>query len=1123
MSTLDRDLRKTLEKTIRKAREEAEQAAADAIARLGVTDAAAPAYLSDAEKTLRVRLRAHARTLGDGWDAPQKRLLGTARLREAVAYEAWHRMLFGRFLVERGLLIHPDLGVAIGRDELKELAAEDGLPDEWALVERLAAPALPAVFRPDDPVLAVTLAGDSTKRLRDLVVGLPEAVFAAEDSLGWTYQFWRAAEKEAVNKKGEKIGTAELPAVTQLFTEPYMVKFLLHNTLGAWWAGKVLAATPDLAREAPDEADLRAACTLPGVAWEFLRFVREGEDGTGPWRPAAGVFPGWPQRAAEITFLDPCCGSGHFLVEAFGLLAALRRAEEPGLSGEEAACAVLRDNLHGLEIDGRCVQIAAFNVALAAWALAGGPISLPQPHIAWVGAQPPSRAEMAALANGDGTLSRALEVLHDQFAQAPLLGSLLEVGARDLLDADLRERGETALGKLRTAEPDRAEGAIAARGLMDAAALLTRRYVLQATNVPFLGRGKQAPALAEFISRRMPEAKADLAAAMLQRMRRLTAAGGAVASVTPQSWLFLGGYKAMRQGLLREVSLAVVAGLGPHAFETITGEVVNTALVVLRNALPGPGTVFAGVDANSVDDAQAKAKAIATSEVSILGSMSQLSNPDARIAVARGSKHQLLQDFAESYKGIATGDMSRFIQRYWENADTSGRWQDLQEPPMETRAFTACSGRVLWEKGRGSLREFVASRLGEGGVGAWLRGDPAWGHVGVAVAQMRDLPASLYTGALFDESTAAIIPKRDSFLPAIWAFLKSDAFLTEVRKIDRSLKVPTLTLLKVPFDFEKWSAEAAKVEGSGISEPQSDEVTQWLFHGHPAHAESGTELHVALARLAGYRWPAETDAAMRLSDEAREHIRKAASLPASDIDGLLTLHASGADRPLADRLRAMLAAAYGKLLSPAEEAGLVRAADERLDKKVAKDLTLEGWLRDRAFRQHCILFQHRPFLWQVWDGGREGFSAFLHYHRLDRAALEKLTHTLLGDWIARMKAEGRTAEESWAVELQRKLKLILHGEKPYDIFVRWKSLAQQPLGWEPDLDDGVRLNIRPFIEAGVLRETPKINWNKDRGTDPASAPWYDLGPSYGEPEGARINAHHLTRAEKEAARQRAAE
>jgi hypothetical protein len=228
-----------------------------------------------------------------------------------------------------------------------------------------------------------------------------------------------------------KVGAAELPAVTQLFTEPYMVKFLLHNTLGAWWAGKVLAAKPDLGVEA--EEALRKACALPGVVWEYLRFIREDE-GKGPWRPAAGTFPGWPHHASEITFCDPCCGSGHFLVEAFALLAALRQSEE-GLSPEDAARAVCRENLHGLEIDGRCVQIAAFNVALAAWRFAGSPIPLPLPHIAWVGAPPPmSRREMAALANGDSALGNALEALHDQFAQAPLLGSLLEIGARDLLD-----------------------------------------------------------------------------------------------------------------------------------------------------------------------------------------------------------------------------------------------------------------------------------------------------------------------------------------------------------------------------------------------------------------------------------------------------------------------------------------------------------------------------------------------------------------------------------------------------------------------------------------------------------------------------------------------------------------
>src|SRR5208282_3325699 len=210
------------------------------------------------------------------------------------------------------------------------------------------------------------------------------AIFAADDSLGWTYQFWRAAEKQAVNDSQVKIGAVELPAVTQLFTEPYMVRFLLHNTLGAWWAGKILSGRPDLARKAEDEASLRSACALPGYEWDYLRFVQED----GVWRPAAGVFPGWPNRAAEVTLLDPCCGSGHFLTEALAALTALRGTED-GLSPADAVVAVLRDNLHGLEIDGRCVQIAAFALALTAWRISGAHTKLPTPHVAWVGAPPP--------------------------------------------------------------------------------------------------------------------------------------------------------------------------------------------------------------------------------------------------------------------------------------------------------------------------------------------------------------------------------------------------------------------------------------------------------------------------------------------------------------------------------------------------------------------------------------------------------------------------------------------------------------------------------------------------------------------------------------------------------------
>ena len=164
--------------------------------------------------------------------------------------------------------------------------------------------------------------------------------------------------------------------------------------------------------------------------------------------------------------------------------------------------------------------------------------------------------------------------------------------------------------------------------------------------------------------------------------------------------------------------------------------------------------------------------------------------------------------------------------------------------------------------------------------------------------------------------------------------------------------------------------------------------------------------------------------------------------------------------------------------------------------------------------QHAKLFHDRPFLWWITDGRPDGFTVVAHYHRLDRANLERLAYSMLNDWIDR---QGDHPRAEAARILKDKLTRILEGEKPYDIFVRWKPLERQPLGWQPDLDDGVRLDIRPFVEAGVLAHMPKVRYTVDRGKDVPSAPWYPLF------HGERRNDHHTTLAEKRAARAEATE
>ncbi|MCC7278413.1 MAG: hypothetical protein IT487_08870 [Chromatiaceae bacterium] len=317
-----------------------------------------------------------------------------------------------------------------------------------------------------------------------------------------------------------------------------------------------------------------------------------------------------------------------------------------------------------------------------------------------------------------------------------------------------------------------------------------------------------------------------------------------------------------------------------------------------------------------------------------------------------------------------------------------------------------------------------------------------------------------------------------------------------------------------------------------MPKPFSSDPTQWLFNGHPAGSDQ--PLHVAVARLLGYQWPRQTGSSFpdcpALAPDGLERF--------ADEDGIVCLSATKGEAPAAERLRALLAQALGKFDLPA----LLASAGP----KGSKAASLDDWLRDDFFEQHCALFHQRPFIWHLWDGHKSGFSALVNYHRLTHATLEKLTYAYLGDWIRRQQAaveageSGSDARLQAAKLLQTRLKLILAGEPPFDLFVRWKPLSQQAIGWHPDLNDGVRLNIRPFLAqdlpggkkgAGLLRAKPNIKWEKDRGKEPArdkaEFPWFwgwdGVTPDFAgvgkEPDGNRWNGCHYGNAIKQAARQ----
>ena len=1337
MKTLAPEIRRQLERAVAGAREVAETGARAALGALAVSRPEPFEHMGAEERNIRRRLRAHGRQLGDRRD-PRSGEQGIDRLVHECAYEHWHGMLFARFLAANHLLIQPEWGVAVTLEDCEELGKEVGV-DKWAMAANFAHEMLPQVFRPAHPVFEVRLAREHRLKLEGLLESLPADVFLAGDSLGWVYQFWQSRKKDEVNRSGSKIGAGELPAVTQLFTEPYMVSFLLDNSLGAWWAARRLSES-DL-RDASSEVGLRRKAAIPGVPLEYLRFVRipclapeavddrrnmigqnadihpilsglpppnpsarllpspssrtalspsaqglpspsgrgvggegkririptqileyarslrggqtdaeqllwgllrsrrfagkkfrrqhpigryildfychecklaveldggqhndgeaklrddsrsgfldergirvvrfwnhdvlqqtesvleslwhevhadasssspspqtplprgegltsvttlEGEgiasanpsEGAGimameegaTWAPAAGPFDGWPEHLGELRVIDPCCGSGHFLVAAFTMLVPMRMGRE-GLAPREAVDSVLRENLYGLELDPRCVELAAFALALAAWTWPGGGGYRPLPALNLACSGLPvgtTKDRWTELAAGHRNLRIALDWLHGEFRDAPVLGSLLNPAttrAANLMDwPDLSSALMDALAGEESDE--RREAVVAAQGLSKAAELLTGRFHLVATNVPYLARGKQGEKLRRFCEQRYPAAKNDLATVFLERCLELCTEGGTTSVVLPQNWLFLASYKKLREKLLKAETWHLLARLGEGGFESSAAAGAFVALIIMSRgdstsradglfATSAGHDAICGVDVAESRTAAEKAAVMRVASVKGVEQAQQLRNPDAIVSFDVVEDLPLMSEFAHCHQGTSTGDNLRFVRCFWENHMNESEFQYFQTAPDNTAFQSGKTNVVDWT----GVVSFG---------GAAIRGARAWTKRGVSIGQMRSLPATIFDGGYFSNNTPTIIPRNIEDLSALWCYCSSEEFAKSLRTINQKLSVDNGYVSKIPIDLEYWRDEGARRFPSGVPDAYSNDATQWVFHGHPcgsvvwdgtvkrtAHGPLRTDptvLHVAVARLLGYKWPAEQDAEMDLADEQREWVRRSEELLGlADDDGIVCIPSVRGEFPAGQRLLKLLAVAYGEAWNEGVFAKLLAEAGSP---------SLDDWLRNQCFEQHCKLFHHRPFVWHIWDGRRrDGFHALVNYHRLaegggkGRRLLESLTYSYLGDWIARQQ-DGAQRDEIGAADrlaaaevLQRRLAALIEGEPPFDIFVRWKPFHEQPIGWEPDINDGVRLNIRPFMArdiprgkkgAGILRARPKVQWKNDSGKD----------------------------------------
>ena len=427
--------------------------------------------------------------------------------------------------------------------------------------------------------------------------------WSSDETIGWVYQYFNEDEKKGIfarTNKGQKVQASEIPAATQLFTPRWIVRSLVQNTLGRLW----VQMHPDTRLR--EQLDYLVPIVEPPPA--ALRPVR------------------------EITILDPACGTMHFGLVAFDLLAEMYREEieRAGEAGwpatpsvgteQEIPASIVAHNLFGIDIDLRAVQLSALTLLLKARSL-NPKARLSGHNLACADVLLPSAERLDAFIKqslqGRDFDQRLMRSAWSRLKDATYLGSLLRLDT-DLGEIISEERRKYMQPMLPGLSHQSFEPAASEQGFWDAAEerlieafnefarlraaegmderyftgeaikglrlldILLRRYDVVVTNPPYMGTRNMSSVMSAYLKAQYPSAKSDLYAAFIYRCQGLLAEDGYLGMITQQSFMFISSYDKLRAELRKSVTIETMIHVGPHAFAEIGGEKVNTTLFTVR-------------------------------------------------------------------------------------------------------------------------------------------------------------------------------------------------------------------------------------------------------------------------------------------------------------------------------------------------------------------------------------------------------------------------------------------------------------------------------------------------------------------------------------------------------------
>lgn len=442
--------------------------------------------------------------------------------------------------------------------------------------------AMPFLFEAVDDEAELLLPDNLTRTdsiLRGLVDGIPEEDWQEVEVIGWLYQFYISEKKEAVI--GKVVKSEDIPAATQLFTPNWIVQYLVQNSVGRQW----LQTYPDSPLKGKMDYYIEPAEQTPEVQAQLAAIT------------PASIEP------ESIKVLDPACGSGHILIEAYNLLKNIY--EERGYRARDIPQLILENNIFGLDIDDRAAQLSGFALLMMARQddrriftrdVRLNIVSLQESlHLdiakLWqqlnfhqqsqTGSMGDMFAENTALPHTDSAEYHLLMRKLKRFVNAKTLGSLIQVPQEE--EAELKAFLDALYCLEQEGDFQQKAAAKAFIPYIQQAWILAQRYDAVVANPPYMGNGGMNSDLKTFAKTYFPDSKSDLFSMFMQRAFSFLKDNGFNAQINMQSWMFLSSYETLRSWLLDNKTFITMAHLGARAFSQISGEVVQTTAWVIKN------------------------------------------------------------------------------------------------------------------------------------------------------------------------------------------------------------------------------------------------------------------------------------------------------------------------------------------------------------------------------------------------------------------------------------------------------------------------------------------------------------------------------------------------------------